>query len=552
MERLAAKRRKGVLARMPKESTEDILVGLKKAELAAGGRKATQADVESVNEELEMYEEQDRLDARKPAGKLKDRPDIPLEKPAPPLNLPKTSGPSELKATTEEEHADLEKKYGSWEAAKEAIKAEGDRYRGSLQAPDAWKRDIDASRMAEFGDVGDVVGAKDSGFEEEYDATTKFQEEEYGGGSFEREMVLSEILGEDWRTERDPARREDLQPDGTFSFDGFLEKAKAANPEGREEDWQDAAIKEYYKAAASKASNAADKFDDVEDTAQASGQMVNYAEEKKATPVLSDDGKKRVVGGTGTTPKQPTAAQKAAALALQKERARAGVSDDFVGPIQPESISDEVIEADVDETATQESIEEEAAKTTKLAVRDSAANEALKSGFANVRMPGLRKQSSELYNSFDAAYRSMYPSQEEMSKYPGARGRLIKRQNALDTIKNKLFRTSPDQWGNRLYGAGMNLDDAIQVLENELPTATKEIKQMARRMRGFHILMDRYGEDAQLKGAFDLENLIRNTRLRGDKPLEESGEVLRPIRTEGSLDESPSEEIIAEAAAEGV
>ena len=69
MERLAAKKRKGILFRMPKESNEDILVDLKKAEIKSreeGKRKATAADAESVREELELSNAQDKLDARKP------------------------------------------------------------------------------------------------------------------------------------------------------------------------------------------------------------------------------------------------------------------------------------------------------------------------------------------------------------------------------------------------------------------------------------------------------------------------------------------------------
>ena len=332
-------------------------------------------------------------------------------------------------------------------------------------------------------------------------------------------------------------------------------KLASENPNMSETELQDATIKAVREKQAEDAAFYASKFDDVDygDEMENEARRQRLAEEAEAAK-KKDTGMAKAAADTikkgrgGTTPKQPTAAELAARKAAEEERRRAEEE-------RRRAEEERQQKAELAETTTEKSIEEdeeEAEKITELAVRDSAAKEAFDAGFANVRMPGLRKQSSELYNSFDTAYRSMYPSQEEMNQYPGARRRLLQRRNALDTIKNKLFRSSPDQWGNRPYGTGMNFEDAMKELEDELPTAAKEIRKMANRMRGFHILMNRYGEDAQLKGAFDLENLLRNTRLRGDKPLEEPGEVLRPIRTEGSLDESPSEEIIAAAAAEGV
>ena len=301
------KNNKGVLGRLrkgrPEESTEDILVDLKKAEIKSrdkGKRKATQEDMLAVQEEREMHEEVDLRQDKATAGKSKKRPDIEVEG---------------LKSATDIMQEVQQKAANKGSRAFMKNVWNEHRRDEALKTPERLTPAVRAAmqeHMAQEGAKYREALQPKLGFEEEYDATTEFQEEEYGGGSLKREMVLSEILGEDWRTKRDPARREDLQSDGTFSFDGFLEKAKAANPEGREEDWQDAAIKEYYKAAASKASNEADKFDDVEDTAQASGQMVNYAEEKKETPVLSENARSKLPRANQSSETPETPIQKAA------------------------------------------------------------------------------------------------------------------------------------------------------------------------------------------------------------------------------------------------
>ncbi len=542
MERLAAKKKKGILSRMPKESNEDILVGLKKAEIKSreeGKRKATAADAESVREELELANAKDELDARKPAGKLKARPDIKLEG---------------LKSSTDIVQEAKKKEADTGDLATIQNIMREHRREEALQNPESLTpavREAMQEHMKEEGDRYRAALQPKKGFEAQYDADVKFQEEEYGGGSLERDRMLAEIMGQEYQTDPDPVGVEGTITDRDL-YEKYYAEAKEKNPSAQKEQLQDAAIKGVMADQAERAALDVDKFpESLEGEAtETVGAGLGYEKtleelrqekadrEAAAKKKENDQGKaaaetaKKTGPGGADTRRQPTAAELAARKALTYDPETGTFSRD--GRAIPQA---KVIEDSVDETTTEKSIEEdeeEAEKITELAVRDSTAKEAFDAGFANVRMPGLRKQSSELYNSFDKAYSSMYPSQEEMNQYSGARGRLIKRRNALDTVKNKLFRSSPDQWGNRPYGIGMNLDDAIQVLENELPTATKEIKEMARRMRGFHILMNRYGEDAQLKGASDLENLLRNTRLRGDKPPEES----------------PSEDLIASAAGE--
>tara|TARA_R100001591_G_scaffold83370_1_gene89888 strand:+ start:9676 stop:11472 length:1797 start_codon:yes stop_codon:yes gene_type:complete len=246
MERLAAKKRKGILSRMPKESNEDILVDLKKAEIKSreeGKRKATAADAESVREELELANAQDKLDARKPAGKLKARPDIELEglKSSTDIVQEAMQKPSnqkafsEPKATTAEERADLEKKYGSFEGAKRAIAAEGARYREALQPK--------------------------KGFEEDYDADVKFQEEEYGGGSIRREMELDEIRGE---ADPETGVREAALGEDAAEYDKQYAKLEKENPNLSETELQDAAIKAVRAKQATDAEDATKDFNTVD------------------------------------------------------------------------------------------------------------------------------------------------------------------------------------------------------------------------------------------------------------------------------------------------
>ena len=225
--------------------------------------------------------------------------------------------------------------------AQVAAAAEGAKYQAALQAPDPLKGHLQAAqRMKETGEVRDVVGVEDPGFAERYDEDVRFQEEEYGEGSLERERALSEILGVDWRTERASPRREDLIEKGRYAFDDLYEEAKAANPEGREEDWQDAAIKAYHRSKAEDASEFARTFE-VEDTAQVSGKMEDYAAKRaaelrearlkreaeaeaaaKEKPLLSETAQSMTQGGPGTsrglTPQQ-IAARKALAASPERE-----------------------------------------------------------------------------------------------------------------------------------------------------------------------------------------------------------------------------------------
>tara|TARA_R110000822_G_scaffold65002_4_gene159196 strand:- start:3540 stop:5261 length:1722 start_codon:yes stop_codon:yes gene_type:complete len=271
----------------------------------------------------------------------------------------------------------------SWEAAKQEVADRGARYRDALQSPDAWKRDIDASRMAEFGDVGDVVGAKDSGFEEEYDATTEFQEEEYGGGSLERESLLAEILGQEYRTEPDPKGVEGTITDPDL-YEKYYFEAQEKTPWAQKEQLQDAAIKGVMAEQAERAASAAKRFPkplDVEATETVGGGLgyektieeirqddaAREAAAKKETPVLSEGAQQMTKGGPATK-REPTDAQKAARIAMQIERDTgkggtidytriseqedAGFSPLLDGPEQPP------LEGPVDETVTESAPQE--------------------------------------------------------------------------------------------------------------------------------------------------------------------------------------------------
>ena len=268
MERLAAKRRKGVLARMPKESTEDILVDLKKAEIAGrleGEREPTQEDVESVNEELEMYEEQDRLDARKPAGKLKERPDIELEG---------------LKSSTDIMQEARKKAADTGDLATIQNIAREHRREEALKNPESLTpavREAMQEHMKQEGDRYREALQPKKGFEEEYDATTKFQEEEYGGGSIRREMEMDEILG-DLDPETDQRGYRYAEKDrgklgeeiGGMGEDPVEYKEQYArlqkeNPSMSETELQDAAIKAVRAKQAKDAESAANRFKPITD-----------------------------------------------------------------------------------------------------------------------------------------------------------------------------------------------------------------------------------------------------------------------------------------------
>lgn len=221
------------------------------------------------------------------------------------------------------------------------------RYREALQGRGAPAEAV--RTMAEVGEVGDVRDVEDPGFAKSYDEAVQFQEEEYGGGSLEREAALSEILGVDRQTRRESPRREDLIEGGRYAFDEFYEEAKAANPEGREEDWQDAAIKAYNRSKAEDAAEFARTFE-VEDTAQVSGKMEDYAakraaelreerlkREAEAAKKKDDVVSKAVKRVQGKAPAQPVVTPQEAAERitplLERYKGAAVPFDDFIQQI---------------------------------------------------------------------------------------------------------------------------------------------------------------------------------------------------------------------------
>lgn len=240
--------------------------------------------------------------------------------------------PEQIKAikapveTPEPAMSDEERRSAQKEAADRAK-----RYRAALPSGGASKEAL--VEMRKTGEVADFE-QPEKGFAERYDEDVRFQEEEYGEGSLERERALSEILGVGWRTKRASPRREDLIEKGRYAFDDLYEEAKAANPEGREEDWQDAAIKAYHRSKAEDASEFARTFE-VEDTAQVSGKMEDYAakraaelrearlkREAEAAKKQGDVVSKAVNRVQGKAPTQPvvTPQQEAARKAMQMER----------------------------------------------------------------------------------------------------------------------------------------------------------------------------------------------------------------------------------------
>jgi hypothetical protein len=231
--------------------------------------------------------------------------------------------------------------------AQKELAEKGARYREALQGRGAPAEAV--RTMAEVGEVGDVRDVEDPGFAESYDEAVQFQEEEYGGGSLEREAALSEILGVDRQTRRESPRREDLIEGGRYAFDEFYEEAKAANPEGREEDWQDAAIKAYNRSKAEDAAEFARTFE-VEDTAQVSGKMEDYAakraaelreerlkREAEAAKKKEDVVSKAVSRVQGKAPAQPVVTPQEAAERitplLERYKGAAVPFDDFIQQI---------------------------------------------------------------------------------------------------------------------------------------------------------------------------------------------------------------------------
>ena len=175
------KNNKGVLGRLrkgrPEESTEDILVDLKKAKIKSESRKATEEDVESVNEDIEMHEEADWLDARKPAGKPKERPDIEVEG---------------LKSATDIMQEVQQKAANKGSRAFMKNVWNEHRRDEALKTPERLTPAVRAAMQEHMAQEGaryrEALQPK-KGFEEQYDADVKFQEEEYGGGSIRRDGV---------------------------------------------------------------------------------------------------------------------------------------------------------------------------------------------------------------------------------------------------------------------------------------------------------------------------------------------------------------------------
>ena len=252
MERLAAKKRKGILFRMPKESNEDILVDLKKAEIKSreeGKRKATAADAESVREELELSNAQDKLDARKPAGKLKARPDIELEG---------------LKSSTDIVQEAKKKEADTGDLATIQNIMREHRREEALQNPESLTpavREAMQEHMKEEGDRYRAALQPKKGFEEDYDADVKFQEEEYGGGSIRREMELDEIRGE---ADPETGVREAALGEDAAEYDKQYARLQKENPNMSETELQDAAIKAIRSLQARQAEFAAKDFKTVD------------------------------------------------------------------------------------------------------------------------------------------------------------------------------------------------------------------------------------------------------------------------------------------------
>lgn len=127
----------------------------------------------------------------------------------------------------------------SWEAAKQEVADRGARYRDSLQPPTSVS-DEALEDMRVEKKVADYTSPAPT-FADTYDATTEFQEEEYGGGSLERESLVADIAGYDYvdkKGKKQRARGEDEKVYGQK-----YSEAKEENPDATEEELQDAALK---------------------------------------------------------------------------------------------------------------------------------------------------------------------------------------------------------------------------------------------------------------------------------------------------------------------
>jgi hypothetical protein len=350
MERLAAKKGQGVLdvLRTSKDKGElKRAIQTWKDTDGQEGPAASETDILSKDESI-SFDEKRRKRAPKRAefepsnvASISDTGDLNA---VDYLNPPETSGPSELKATTAEERADLEKKYGSWRAAKEAIKAEGDRYRAALQPK--------------------------KGFEAQYDADVKFQEEEYGGGSLERDRMLAEIMGQEYQTDPDPVGVEGTITDRDL-YEKYYAEAKEKNPSAQKEQLQDAAIKGVMADQAERAALEADKFPELlegeatetvgaglgyektlEELRQEKADREAAAQNKNVVKGAVEKAKKTGPGGADTR-RQPTDTERAAQKALSYDVETGTFSRD--GRVIPQA---KVIEDSVDETPTDEIVDE--------------------------------------------------------------------------------------------------------------------------------------------------------------------------------------------------
>ncbi len=185
--------------------------------------------------------------------------------------------------------------------AQVAAAAEGARYRAALQPK--------------------------KGFEAQYDADVKFQEEEYGGDSLERDRMLAEIMGQEYQTDPDPGEDTEL-------YEKYYAEAKEKNTEASEKEIQDMAIKKWVANRSRKAELAAKKFpkplaSEATETVAAGLRSEQTLEEmeaeeaerlkkEKAGVVTSavETAKETGPGGADTR-RQPTAAELAARKALE-------------------------------------------------------------------------------------------------------------------------------------------------------------------------------------------------------------------------------------------
>ena len=335
--------------------------------------------------------------------------------------------------------SDRERRLAQVEAA-----AEGARYREALQGRGAPAEAV--RKMAEAGEVGDVRDVEDPGFAEPYEAAVKFQEEEYGG-SLTRKGLVDEIAGYEYVDEDGRKQRARGEDDKLYSEE--YSKAKEKNPDATEEELQDAALKAVMAKRAERAVLEMPKSFDVEATEDV-GAGLQYEKtldelrkEKEAAEAdkKEDDVVSKAVSRVqGKAPAQPVVTPQEAAERitplLERYKGAAVPFDDFIQQItsveeepsieEPaEPAEDAVKEEAPVATAPIESDEELTERIERAETRE-VSKKAFEEGFSNVYMPGLRVPSSNLYRKFDELYQDIYPSQEEIERFTGARGRLMR------------------------------------------------------------------------------------------------------------------------------